>query len=270
MKKISLIIQEILKFFLIFLILFVWIRYFVKRLWLATLISTLLTSFICLALFFVSRKKRFNFGMKLKEKESAENIFLSLAFENNPMDFFYKLATKRHHDVTKHKNYLTIEYKLEGVKTVLWFDNSFEGLNVPRLCDIYSKIKKENATKIVICCYENSDKNLPSFIRTFKEKFVILDRYKSYEKLYKLYACFPEITKTYPKEKSLAFKDMLKYSFNKKKTKSYLFSALILIFSGLFVRVSIYYCLIASLLIVFALISQFNITNNPKNDDEII
>lgn len=245
-------------------------RYLIRRLWLATVISTLLTVAIYLVLFFITRRKKVQFGMKIKEKEDAENIFLSLAFESNPMDFFYKLATKRHHDVTKHKNHLTIKYEHEGVKTVLWFDNSFEGLNVPRLCEIYSKIKKENATKLVICCYENSDKNLPSFLRTFKEKIVILDRYQTYEKLYKLYDCFPEITKTYPKEKSMAFKDLMRYSFNKKRTKSYLFSAIILILSGLFVRVSIYYCLIASLLIVFALISQFNTSNNPKKDDEII
>lgn len=245
-------------------------RYLIRRLWLATVISTLLTIAIYLILFFITRRKKVQFGMKIKEKEDAENIFLSLAFENNPMDFFYKLATKRHHDVTKHKNHLTIKYEHEGVKTVLWFDNSFEGLNVPRLCKIYSKIKKENATKLVICCYENSDKILPSFLRTFKEKIVVLDRYQTYEKLYKLYDCFPEITKTYPKEKSMAFKDLMRYSFNKKRTKSYLFSAIILILSGLFVRVSIYYCLIASLLIVFALISQFNTSNNPKKDDEII
>ncbi len=241
-----------------------------KRLWLSVLVSAICT--ICLyAIFFViSKKRKKKFGMKLKEKEDAENIFLSLCFENNPMDFFFKMASKRHHDITKHKKYLLVNYKLENVKTLLWFDGSFEGLTVPRLCEIYDKIKKEKATKIVICCYETSDKNLNSFLRTFEEKIVILDRYQTYEKLYKLYDYFPEITKTYPKEKSVAFKDMLSYSFNKKRTKSYLFSALILILSGLFVRLSIYYCIIASLLIVFALISQFNTSFNTKKEDDII
>lgn len=270
MKKISLIIQELLKFFLIFLIMFVWIRYMIRKLWLSVLISAICTTAIYAVLLLLSRKRKIKFGMKIKEKESAENIFLSLCFDNNPMDFFYKMASKRHKDITKHKKYLSIEYKLENVKTLLWFDESFQGLTVPRLCEIYNKVKKEKATKIVICCYEISDKNLTSFLRTFEEKFVILDRYQTYEKLYKLYDCYPQITKTYPKEKSVAFRDMLSYSFNKKRTKNYLFSALILILSGLFVRTSIYYCLIASLLIVFALISQFNTSFNTKKDDDII
>ena len=270
MKKISLVIQELLKLFLIFLIFFVWIRYMIRSLWIAMLISSLCTIGIYAILFILSRKKKIKLGLKIKEKESAENIFLSLCFDSSPMDFFLKMASKRHHNITKHKKYLTIEYKLENVKTILWFDGSFEGLTVPRLCEIYDHIKKEKATKIVVCCYEISDKNLSSFLRTFEEKIVILDRYQTYEKLYKLYDCFPQVTKTYPKEKATAFKDMLGYTFNKKRTKNYLFSALILILSGLFVRVTIYYCIIASLLIVFAIISQFNSSFNAKNDDEII
>lgn len=270
MKKISLIIQEILKMFLIFLILFVWIRYMIRRLWLATLVSAICTAFIYAILFLLSRKRKAKFGLKLKEKEDAENIFLSLNFQDNPMDFFFNLASKKHQNVTKHKKYISIDYKLEKVKTILWFDRSFEGLTVPRLCEIYEKVKKERATKLVVCCYEMMDKNLPSFLRNFEEKIIILDRFQTYQQLYKLYDCFPEITKTYPKQKSVAFKDMLGYSFNKKRTKSYLFSALILILSGLFVRISIYYCLIASLLIVFALISQFNTSFNPKTEEDVI
>lgn len=261
--------QEVLKFFLIYLVLFVWIRYFVRQLWLSSLISIIVTLVLYAVLFFLSKKRKIKFGLKLKEKEDAENMFLSLSFSDSPMDFFYKMAKTKHHDLTKHKNYLTIDYKLEKVKTVLWFDGSFEGLTVPRLCSIYSKIKKEKATKLVICCYEISDKNLSSFLHNFEEKIFILDRYQSYEKLYKLYNVYPTITKSYTKKKALAFKDMLYYSFNKKRTKGYIFSAFILILSSLFVRSSIYYCLISSLLIVFALISQFNTHFNLKEEEPI-
>ena len=270
MKKVSLIFQELLKIFLIYLILFVWIRYFVRKLWLASLISLLSTLGLYALIFLLSKKKRLKFGLKLKEKEDAENMFLSLSFSANPMDFFNKLASSKHHDVTKHKNYLAIEYKLEKVKTLLYFDGSFAGLTIPRLCEIYAKLKKEKASKIVIACYEITDKNLLGFLHNFEEKFVILDRFQSYEKLYKLYGIYPEITKKYSNKKSLAFKDLFAYSLNKKRTKGYLLSALILILCGLFVRASLYYYLMASLLIILALISQFNTHFNLKNDEEII
>lgn len=270
MKKISLIIQEFLKIFLIFLILFVWIRYMIRNLWVSVLISALCTTAIYLILLFLRKKRKIKLGMKIKEKEDAENMFLSMSFESSPMDFFYKLTSKRHQNIVKHRKYLSIDYSLEKVKTILWFDGNFGGLTIPRLCEIYEKVKKEKATKIVICCYEISDKNLLSFIHTFEEKIVILDRYQTYEKLYKLYDCFPKVTKTYPKEKSMAFMDLLRHSFNKKRTKGYLFSSMILILSGLFVRTSIYYCIIASLLIVFALISQFNVTYNSTKSEDIL
>ena len=165
---------------------------------------------------------------------------------------------------------MTINHEKEKVKTLLYFDSSFEGLNVARFMEIYNKVKKEKASKIVIVCKTISDKQLFAFSLNFKEKFLFLDEYESYQKLYKFYDCFPEITNSYKKEKKLVFKDFLAYSFNKKRTKGYLFSAFILVLSSLFVRATIYYCIVASLLVVFALVSQFNPYFNVKNDTEIL
>lgn len=270
MRRLNLIFQEILKFVLIYLFLFIWIRYFVRNLLFAVVISLFssLASYLVLLLF--NKKKKTQSGLKLKEKEDAENMFLSLACQNNPMDFFVKLSSKKHKSIEKHKTYLTINHEKEKVKTLLYFDSSFEGLNVARFMEIYNKVKKEKASKIVIVCKTISDKQLFSFSLNFKEKFLFLDEYESYQKLYKFYGCFPEITNSYKKEKKLVFKDFLAYSFNKKRTKGYLFSAFILVLSSLFVRATIYYCIVASLLVVFALVSQFNPYFNVKNDTEIL
>ncbi|MBQ8793050.1 MAG: hypothetical protein IJZ62_05715, partial [Clostridia bacterium] len=90
------------------------------------------------------------------------------------------------------------------------------------------------------------------------------------QKLYKYYDVYPEMTHKYKKEKMLVFKDFLAYSFNKKRTKGYLLSAFILILSSLFVRGSIYYCVISSLCVIFALISYFNPYFNTKNEGDIL
>lgn len=271
MRKINLIFQEVLKFVLLFLLSFVWIRYFLRRNLALAVLTTLFVSLsIYLILFFINRKKISKTGLKLKEKEDAENMFLSLSCDAKPMDFFYKLASKKHKDITKHKNFLVINHTEEKVKTILWFDSSFEGLNIPRFMDIYQKIKKEKATKIVISCKQITDKQLSTFCLNFEEKFVILDEYETYQRLYKFYDIFPEITRVYKKEKRLAFKDFVAYSFNKKRTKGYLFSAFILILSSLFIRTTIYYCIIASILVIFALISQFNPYFNVKGENEVL
>ncbi len=270
MKKINFYLQEVLKFLLIFLISFVWSKYFFHKLWLAILISLSLSAIIYITILLITRKKRQKNTLKLKEKEDAENMFLSLSCNDKPIDFFAKLAHKKHENIIKHKDYLVISHEQENVKTVLFADMSFQKMTVARLMEIYNKVKKEKATKIVICCKEISDKDVSVFCQNFQEKIIILDTYETYKKLFKYYDCFPEITQKYNTKHSLAFKDFIAYSLNKNRTKGYLFSAFVLILSGLFVRINIYYCIIASLLVVCAIVSQFNPYFNIKNEKEML
>ncbi len=309
-------------------------RYFFKKLWIALIISTLISVTTYLILFLIKRKKQTKLGLKLKEKEDAENMFLSLACAEKPIDFFVNLASKKHNNIIKHKNYIIIKHqiidkmngentehesehkdqihnkkhklkKLSNIKlistrkdenrkngnkeesrdndnkdkenkqpketsTLLYVDFSFDGLNIQRFMEIYNSIKKEKANKIVITCKEVTDKHLFAFCGNFQEKFLILDEYQTYQRLYKYYNCYPEITHKYKGEKRLAFKEFLAYSFNKKRTKGYLISSMILVMCSFFVSTTIYYCVVASILVVFALISQFNPYFNPKNNPEIL
>lgn len=271
MKKITLIFQEILKFCLMFLLAFVWCRYLIRRkLWLAVFVAFMIACVVYLIMFVLNRKKLNTKGLKLQEKEKAENMFLSLCCQDKPMDFFYKLALKKHQNIIKHKNYITIKHQQENVSTVLWFENSFAGLSIARFMDIYLAVKKEKATKIVVCCKEISDKNLISFSQNFDEKFMFLDVYQTYEKLFKFYDFYPEITRKYKTEKKIVFNDLIAHSFNKNRTKGYLFSALILILSSVFIRTTLYYCIVASMLVIFAIVSQFNPYFNTKKETEVL
>lgn len=270
MRKLNLIFQEVLKFLFIFMLSFIWIRFFLRKLWLATLTSFLLSVLIWFVIFAFKKKKGKNQWMKLKEKEDAENMFLSLCCSSSPMVFFEKLASKKHENISKHKKYIIINHEKEKVKTLLYFFKSFEGLNIAKFMEIYSEIKKEKATKIIICCKSVADKQVMSFCENFNEKYLILDEYLTYQKLYKYYDVYPEMTHKYKKEKKLVFKDFLAYSFNKKRTKGYLFSAFILLLSGLFVRTTIYYCIVASLLVVSAIVCQFNPYFNTKSEPDIL
>ncbi len=270
MKKLNLVFQEVLKFLLIFLVCFVWARYFIRALWLAVVVSIGISALAFAIFGFIARKRRNKTSLKLKEKEDAENMFLSLCFDDKPMDFFAELASKKHKNITKHKDHIVITHSEENVKTVLFADLSFQPLDTSRLLTIHNKMKKEKAIKIVICCKEIKDKNVELFCENFPEKIVILDTYETYKQLFKTYDCFPRITKTYPTTKKVVFKDFVAHALNKNRTKGYLFSALILILSGLFIRANIYYCIIASLLVVCAIISQFNPYFNRKTKEEVL
>ena len=119
MRKINFIFQEFLKFFLIFLLMFVWVRYFVRKLALTMLISIIITAVLYLILYFVTKKRKNKEGLKIKEKEDAENMFLSLACNAKRADFFVKLASKKHSNLKKFKDYVLISHE-DNTKTLLY------------------------------------------------------------------------------------------------------------------------------------------------------
>ena len=267
MKKILFVLQLILKLFLIFVFFFIWARYFIKNIWLAVLVSAIATIIVDLITRILGRKKKNISNLKIKEKEDAENMFLSLNSSQNPLDFFEKLAKLKHPSVTKKAHYITINHT-EKSKTILYPHLLFKPLSPDDLTDIIGQIKKEQAPKLVITCGESS-KEAFTFAKNFDLKIVILDRFETYKKLYKDYDCYPEITMTYKKDKALAFKDLLAYSFNKNRTKGYFLSALVIFLSSFLVRANVYYCIMASLLVLFAFISQFNWLFN-KSEGELL
>ncbi|MBR1890252.1 MAG: hypothetical protein IJ817_01020 [Clostridia bacterium] len=268
-RKINIIFQEILKTLAIFLLYFIWMRYFIRNLFLSAFLSSVLSVGTYLLLAVIKNKRKKKIGLKIKEKEDAENMFLSLTLDKKPITFFASLARRKHKLVSQHKSYVTIDYPIEKAKTLLCFDASYSGLTANKVAEIEKSAEIENANKIVICCKEIAEKEVYSFCAALKTKIVILDVYESYEKLYKEYDFYPKITHTYTKSKSMTVKDFISYSFNKKRTKGYLFSALILVLSSLFMRQTIYYCMIASILVVFSIISHFNPYFN-KNEGEVI
>ena len=266
MKKILNIFQILLQVALIFFIVLIWARYFISSLWLGLLVSLIVTIFIELAIKFLQKRTNTAKNLKLQEKEEAENMFLSLCTSSAPLNFFYELAKTKHKAIKKGK-YILSEH--EEVIVALIPILSFSPLQSDDLLPFISLAKKNNWKKIVVVCGE-VDRNTNSFAKNFDMEILLLDKYNSYSNLYKPYDFFPTITMKYKKDKKLAFKDLIAYSFNRGRTKGYLFSAFILFLSSLLIRPSIYYCIVASLLLLFALISYTNPYFNPKIKKEVL
>ncbi len=268
MKKLLFILQNVFKIFIIFLLVFVWARYFIRSLWWSILASTLITLAIDFSTRLVFRKKNNKANLKLKEKEAAENIFLSLVTNNQYMEFFHKLVKSKYPSTEKKEKYILINHS-EKVKSVLFPLLKFSPLNVDDLTEIISTIKDENVKKVVIATGE-IDKNALVFAKNFDYEIVILDKFETYKHLYKLYEIYPEISMQYKKSQKLNFKDLVAFSFNKSRAKGYLFSAFVLLLSSVFVRSNLYYLIMASLLLIFALISYANPYYNTLHQEEIL
>ena len=262
MIKFKFVLQEALKICMIFLFVFVWIRFFVRKFYLSLLISSLITVVCELFLLFITKKISKSSTLKIKEKEDAENMFFSLSNSDSQGLFLRKLFQK-YSTVEKVCSHYII-CKKDSQKYLVYFADNYDGLGCEKLFEIIKKFKKENIQKTIILCRQIKEKDVYAFVNSFDGKVIVLDEYQTYQKLYKKHQIFPEITNKLPTEKKMSFKLLVAYSFNKKRTKGYLFSAFILILSSIFVRATLYYCLISTVLLFFAVFSYFNPQFNKK------
>ena len=199
-------------------------------------------------------------SLKTKEREDAENIFLSLVLNKTPLTFFENLA-KTKHKALKNSHYIKILH--EDYNVILFPILKLEKITSNDLIEILKRVEKEKLKKIVVVCYDY-DSNILTLLKSLPCEFVLLDKYEAYQKLYKYYNFYPEIQQKYNKNKKENFKELIRFSFQKNKTKNYLISSIVILFSSIFVRLNIYYCIVSSLLLIFAIISFFSPFDRKK------
>lgn len=216
----------------------------------------------------IKRRNNNKLNLKIKEREDAENMFFSLISDNNGVDFFEKLAKTRHNFVLRKKDYIIVMNN-EKERILLYPFLKLNALAPQDIINIYKISHREKCNKVIISCYDYA-KECPIFIKNFESKLLLLNKDESYALLFKEYQFFPEITNQYKKTSNLSFKDLIAYSFNRSRTKGYVFSAIILFITSFFVHINIYYCSIATLLLLFALISYINPKYNKKVSRELI
>lgn len=255
MKRFSRIFQAFFRCVLIFFIAFVWARYFISPLWLSLVVAIATSVIVDAILRIIFRRKNSIAALKKNEQEEAENAFLSLSLDPKALDFFLRLASSRH-SAEKKKNCILISHD-DGEKVLLIPHLPHKNLSPDDIAAYVLAARNFGAKKVVIPC-KNADKECFSFAKNFEEEFVILNQYEAYQKLYREYNMLPEIKIKYKKEKALAFRELAIFSLNKSRAKGYFLSALVLCFSTLFVRTTIYYCVVASVLMILALVSLFN------------
>ena len=268
MRKLFFLFQVLLKCGLIFLIAFIWLRYFLHTLWLSCLLATVITIFVEITSYAFKRKNNNRMNLKLKEREDANNMFFSLISVNNGIDFFEKLARTRHNVVIRKKDYIIITNN-EKEKVLLYPFLKLDALTPQDIVNIEKLAQKEKIVKIIISCYDYTN-DCPIFIKNFEDAILLLNKDETYAFLFKEYQFFPEITAQYKKTSNLSIKDLIAYSFNRSRTKGYIFSAIILFITSFFVHINIYYCVISTILLLFALISYINPRYNKRINSEML
>jgi len=266
MKRLLYILQILLKLGLVFSFCFIWTRFLINSIWTSITLSVGITIMFEIIHRIIQTKSKTRENLKIKEKEDADNMFLSLLTDNKYMTFYEDMLKSRHQNILTKKSFIII--LKNNTKTILFPYLKLETLKPNNLLEIIRLVSSSKPNKITILCYDY-DKETMAFLKNFKEDIILLDRYETYS-LYKEYEFFPTITQEYKKEGKLSIKDLLCFAFNRSRTKGYLISAFILFITSFFVRINIYYCIISSLLLLFALISYINPKYNKKIEREII
>lgn len=251
----------------IFLICFVWCRYFINNLWISLIITAILTLSIDFLIKFVLNKKNKKQKAKIDEQETIQNYINSFIFSDDSfcVNFFSELA-KQKHNVIKKSKFIQIEHTCNRVILYPYF--VYRDFNVDDLICILNKVKSLYPAKIVIC----TNKIDPLALKLSSKlpiKTIILDAIDTYNSLLVKYNYYPPLTKLSDTSKP-TMKYFLSYALNKKRTKGYFIASLFLLFSSFLVPYKIYYVIMSSILLMLSFISYINPKFNKKENIELL
>lgn len=259
MKKFLFLFQQFIKCSLIYFIAFIWLRFFLNELWQILLSSFIITFVIELGSILFSKKKSNSSYLKFKEKEDADDMYFSLV-NSDYINFLFSLFSTRFNKIEKKKEYL----KIKSEKNLIVFPvSTLDTITAPFIVNIIKKIKNTQFDKLMILCYDY-DNSCNAVLQSYNKEIFLLNRYESYSYLYKEFDFYPEITHKFYKQEKHTLKELIAYSLNKSRAKGYLISAVILFITSFFVQINLYYCMIATILLLLALISYINPKYNKK------
>ena len=101
-------IKFLIKFFVIFMIFFIWLRYYMGAELEALLLSALCAIILLLILHVTGKGRKNMASMKNKERQEAEGMFESL-IKNKDYQFFFSLVSSRHKNVSKRRIFTLLE-----------------------------------------------------------------------------------------------------------------------------------------------------------------
>ena len=266
MKTFYKLLSKLFRLFLIFIISLIWCRYFIEDLTLSISLTIIITLIIDTIITLIFAKKTERANLKNSEIEKAENYCNKFIFSDKSyaVNFYYNLASKRY-KARKLSKYIIVEHRENNV--LLYPFYKFEDFNIEDLISTYNYAKKAKVNKLVICV-NKTNANVLKICDKLDIKIIILDKYQTYNKLFKEYNYFPQefIIKT----QKNTFKSLVEYSLNKKRTKGYLIASIILLFSSFIVKYNIYYLISSSILLILSLFSFINPKFNKKTEDNIL
>ena len=244
-----------------FLFAFVWCRYYISSLLSSILASIFVTVIFEVLYIVILNKKTKNKSIKQQELNDIQAYTNTFVYgeQTNTANFFLELA-KTKHTATKKSNFIIIDHTTS--KVILYPYFMYKDFTADDLIYVYNKTKSINASKIIICT-NTIESSTNKIIDKLPTKIFVLDHQQTYIQLLKEYNFYPQKTHLNSTTKQ-SFKQLVSYALNKKRTKGYFFTSVLLLFYSFFVPYKLYYVIMSSILL---LLSYFSFSNTKFNNN---
>ena len=247
-NKLAFLIDEIFKLIIIFFISLVFFKATSLPFWLCIFLSSLLTIFLCVILYFLKTKRYAKKQLKINEINEIYNLKeqFSYASDTEIQHYLKKLFNAE----LNYKKELTINNK----STIISYNFDNHILNTEDIKHIYKQNKNRKINKVIILCNDYNDE-CKSFIKNFQKiEYEIVDIEELYINYIKPQNNFPTFEVEKVAKEKFSFSKFKKYAFNKRKSKTYFLCGIILLFSSYLVPLKIYYLTFSALMFISSLL----------------
>lgn len=268
--KISVFLNEVFKYVVVFFLLFAWINFYYHHFIASVMIAVLLSAIICYFLTTIYYKKQnktitSNQDRKKMKELSTQFIFNDLSENLN----FFNEVFKRKNIETKLGKYNLILYPNTAHAILFLPYFSLERISESIIVNTYKQLTETNTKKALICCNQaNSQaKQLASSLKN--AEIVIYEENDIYVHLLKPLNFYPDKKIMFKENKNMNVKLFLNMLVNKRNTKHYFYGGILLLFTSLFIGFGNYYLIFSSVLFILSLLSFYSDKLFTKNSSTI-
>ncbi len=237
----------------VFLLVYAWLNFFLRNLWISFVSSLIVSSAILFLLFYLLEKSKTKKAQKANKLNDIETSFLGFRLMSIPEKINY---IKSISPIIKDSRTIdgSIVFSHEDKVHQIFIVTNEKALNEQTLFSIIER-RVASAQKIILVC-ENSNPSLNlNLLNNLEIK--VVDKFKFYDEFVsKSKAELPTSNLKLKTKKPL--KILLANILIPPKAKQYFFCGLILIFSSLILPYKTYYLIFGSLFLVFAIISKLH------------
>ena len=236
----------------IFLVIYAWINFFIRNLWLTFMLS-LTFSFACvfLLLHFL-QKQQTKKSVNKKYLSDIEEKFLAFRLMNNSdqLNLIANIISKESKCEIKNNCLL---FEKDNKTHQILIATHIEILTQFELINLLRKLEKNIDVLFVFCCDSHANSNT-EILKDLEVK--IFNKKKIYDEFFMRLNTFPDCSKLQTKKEKIKLKDLATSIFVPHKAKSYFLCGLVLIFSSIILPYHTYYLIFGSLLLIFSVICK--------------